>query len=64
MRDEIDGRLWAAHHEQFSESLDAAFASLRSALTRLPNWDGTTQHMLALAAAFVLTALNFNATAV
>ena len=64
MRDEIDGRIWAAHHEQFSQSVDRVLASLRGALTRLPTWDGTTQHMLALVASFALTALSFNATAV
>lgn len=64
MRDEMDGRIWTAHHEQFSEALDGALASIRSALTRLPTWDGTTQHLLALVASFAVTAISFNATAV
>jgi hypothetical protein len=63
MRDEIDGRLWVAHHDEFSQSINAAFSRLRSTLTRLPAWDGTTVQLLALVAAFAVTALTFNTTA-
>ena len=35
MRDEIDGRIWAAHHEQFSDGIDALLGSIRTALNRL-----------------------------
>lgn len=64
MRDEMDGRIWTAHHERFADTVDGAIAALRSALTRVPSWDGTSQHLLALVASFALTALSFNATAV
>jgi len=63
MRDEIDGRMWVAHHEQFGEWVDGAAAALRSGLRRLAAWDGSSQHLLALAAAFLATALTFNGTA-
>lgn len=64
MRDEIDGRIWTAHHEQLAQSIDGALAALRRGAARLPGWDGTTQHLLALVASFALTALSFNTTAV
>ena len=35
MRDEIDGRLWAAHGEQFSKSLHSGFVAVAGALVRL-----------------------------
>jgi hypothetical protein len=35
MRDEIDARIWAAHHEQFSDGIAALLGSLRTALNRL-----------------------------
>jgi len=62
MRDEYDGRLWVDNHERFSGGVDAALAALRSALGRLPGWDGTTQHLLALVASFAITALSFSGT--
>ena len=64
MRDEMDGRIWTAHHEQFSDAIDAVASKLRSLLTRIPAWDGSTQHLLALVASFAVTALSFNATTV
>ena len=33
------------------------------AVARLPAWDGTTQQLLALVVAFLVTGLTFNATA-
>lgn len=62
MRDEIDGRLWADHHDQLSELIDAGVARLRAAVARLPSWDGSTQHLAALVASFAITALSLNAT--
>lgn len=32
MRDEIDGRIWADHHQAFSEDLDKFFARIGSAV--------------------------------
>ena len=63
MRDEYDSRLWADHHERFSDTVDVVLKALRSALSRLPTWDGTSQHLLALVASFAITALTFNGTA-
>lgn len=64
MRDEIDARLWNEHHEAFSQAIDAGVARLRSGLARLAVWDGSTQHLFALVAAFAITALSFNTHAV
>ena len=63
MRDEIDSRMWVAHHDAFGLWVDGAAAALRSGLGRLSGWDGTTHQLLALAAAFLVTALTFNTTA-
>ena len=63
MRDELDGRMWVAHHDQFGLWVDTALATVRSGLARLSGWDGTTHQLLALVASFALTALTFNATA-
>lgn len=63
MRDELFGRMWVAHHETFASDLGRGLASLRGTLARLPVWDGTTAHLLALVAAFVVTGLTFNTTA-
>ena len=35
MRDEIDGRIWAAHHEQFSDGIDALLGSIGRGMRRL-----------------------------
>jgi hypothetical protein len=58
MRDEIDGRMWVAHHESFSQWVDGAAAALRNGLHRLAGWDGSVHQLLALVAAFALTALD------
>lgn len=63
MRDELDGRMWVAHHEQFSEWVGEAIAVIRAGLHRFAQWDGSTHQLLALGAAFAITALTFNATA-
>jgi hypothetical protein len=52
MRDEMDGRLWVEHHEEFSKGIDqliarlkSAFASLRPALEHIHSfeWDAPWQ---------------------
>ena len=62
MRDELDGRMWVAHHDQFSEWVGTAAATIRAGLHRLSGWDGSAHQLLALAAAFALTALNLSFT--
>ena len=41
MRDEMDGRLWDAHGQQFSQDLHNVFVAARAALARLHRleWD-------------------------
>ena len=62
MRDEIDGRMWVAHHDAFSRWVGNAAANIRSGLYRLAGWDGSAHQLLALVAAFALTALNLSFT--
>jgi hypothetical protein len=62
MRDEIDGRMWVAHHDQFSQWVATAAATIRAGAYRLAGWDGSMHQLLALAAAFALTALNLGFT--
>ena len=62
MRDEIDGRMWFAHHDAFSRWVGDAASNIRSGLYRLSGWDGSVHQLLALAAAFALTALNMSFT--
>ena len=62
MRDEIDGRMWVAHHDAFSQWAGNAAATIRAGVYRLAGWDGSAHQLLALAAAFALTALNFSFT--
>ncbi len=63
MRDEIDARMWVAHHEAFGRWIDDAAAALRSGFNRLAIWDGTTPHLFALITSFAVTALSFHTTA-
>jgi len=63
MRDEIDGRLWVAHHDQFALSVEEALAALRSSLARVGRPDGAAAQLLALAIAFALTGLAFTSAA-
>ncbi|HEY0044075.1 MAG TPA: hypothetical protein VGB62_05950 [Allosphingosinicella sp.] len=35
MRDEMDGRLWAEHHQQFSDDLGKLFDGIAAGLKRL-----------------------------
>lgn len=62
MRDELDGRMWVAHHEQFGQWVDDAIVAIRGGLGRLAYWDGSTHQLLALIAAFAITGLTFNTT--
>ena len=60
MRDELDGRMWVAHHDDYSAWVAGAAATVRTGLYRLAGWDGSVHQLLALAAAFALTALNLS----
>jgi len=62
MRDELDSRMWLAHHDQFSQWVGAAAATIRAGLHRLGGWDGSTHQLLALVAAFALTSLSMTFT--
>ena len=62
MRDEMDGRLWVAHHDELSLSIDRGLTRLRNGLARLAIWDGTTPQLFAIVAAFVVTSLGFAST--
>jgi hypothetical protein len=62
MRDELDSRMWLAHHEDFSKSIDNAVMAVRSTLARFATWDGTTHQLLALIAAFAVTGLSIGST--
>jgi hypothetical protein len=70
MRDGIEARMWADHHDQFSLLVDRGLARLgaglhrlRAGAARLASWDGTTAQLFAMATAFAVTALSFNTTA-
>jgi len=63
MMDQIQDRMWVAHHKEFADWVDSTAATIRSGLSRFSAWDGSTHQLLALVAAFAITALNFNATA-
>ncbi|WP_129792290.1 hypothetical protein [Sphingosinicella sp. CPCC 101087] len=63
MRDEIDARIWADHHEVFAEGIDRALLGLRSAAARFAAWDGSSHQLIALLLAFAITGLTFNNTA-
>jgi hypothetical protein len=60
MREELDGRMWVAHHDQFGLWVEGALGSLRAGLSRLSRWDGTSPQLLAMVAALAITALSFN----
>lgn len=63
MRDEMDGRLWVAHHDELSLLIDRGVARIRRGLSRLATWDGTTPQLFAILAAFLITSLGFTTTA-
>lgn len=58
MRDELDGRMWVAHHENYGALVAAALATLRAGIRRLGGWDGSAAQLLAIVAAFALTDLS------
>ena len=62
MLDEMGGRLWVAHHNEFNLWVGRAFARVRRGLERLASWDGTTQQLLAILAAFLITSVGFSTT--
>ena len=63
MRDEIDGRLWVAHHDQFSAWIDGAAATARARLRGLaPGLSEAPRLALLMAAVLGLTLLGFTAT--
>ena len=63
MRDEMDARLWVAHHDELSLSIDRGLTRLRNGLARLANWDGTVPQLLAMAAASLITSVGLFTTA-
>lgn len=62
MRDEMDGRLWVAHHDELSLSIDRGLAHLRRGLAKLATWDGTTAHLAAMVGAFLVTSFGLFTT--
>lgn len=62
MKDEMFGRLWVAHHDELSLSIDRGLARLRRGLARLARWDGTAAHLSAMVAAFLITSLGLVTT--
>ena len=62
MRDEMDGRIWVANHQQFADGIDELVGKVRTASARIASWDGSTAQLVALVAAFLITALTFNTT--
>lgn len=62
MRDEMDGRLWAANHQTFADGIDELFSRLSALSARAISWDGSAAQLAALLAAFLITAITFNTT--
>ena len=62
MLDEMGGRLWVAHHNEFSLSIGRVLSRLRQGLERLASWDGTTPQLFAIVAAFLITSVGFSST--
>ena len=58
MREELDGRMWVAHHESFGDWVVGAAGTIRAGLHRFAGWDGSMNQLLALTLAFALTGLN------
>lgn len=63
MIDEMDGRLWVAHHNEFSLWAGRALGRIRQGLARFASWDGTTHQLVAILAALAVTSLGFTTTA-
>ena len=62
MRDEMDARIWVANHSGFADGIDELVGKVRSVIVRIGSWDGSTAHLAALVAAFLVTALTFSST--
>jgi hypothetical protein len=62
MREELDGRMWADHHDRFSLWVGDAAAAVRAGLARFAAWDGSSHQLLAMIAAFAATGLSLIAT--
>ena len=62
MRDEMFGRLWVAHHDELSLSIDRGVTRVKDSLSRFAAWDGTTPQLFAIVAAFLVTSLGFTTT--
>ena len=62
MRDEMDGRLWNAHHAAFSDSIDAAFAGAAQRIRSI-GLGAVPAQLLAALAAVGLTLLTFTGSA-
>ena len=62
MLDEMGGRLWVTHHNEFSLWAGRVFSGLRRGFERLASWDGTTAQLFAIVAAFLITGLGFTST--
>lgn len=59
MRDEIDSRMWVAHHDQFNQWVDDSVAALRR---RLGGISDQTRPLLMMVAAAGMTLLTFGAS--
>jgi hypothetical protein len=69
MKDEMFGRMWVAHHDELSLSIDRGLsrlrgrlAGVRKGLEKLAAWDGTTSHLAAMVAAFLITSFGLIST--
>ena len=62
MRDEMDGRIWDAHHAAFSDSIEAALARAAQRL-RESDLGAVPAQLLAALAAVGLTLLTFTGSA-
>lgn len=63
MNDEIDGRMWNAHHEAFGLWVEDVIGALRRLFGRLASWDGSTAHLTSLVLSIGITAFTFRNTA-
>lgn len=62
MRDEMDGRFWMANRQQFADGIDDLLSRLSGASARMISWDGSAAQLVALVAAFLITAVTFSTT--
>jgi hypothetical protein len=62
MREELDGRMWADHHDRFVAWVGDAAKRVRGGLDRFAGWDGSSHQLLAMIAALAVTGLSLIAT--